>query len=161
MKRRRFLQVLGASVTAPALSVPSVGRAAAYPPAAVAAAISHAQSRAVFSVWGLAKALGLEPEQAEALMHELARRGVLGPVQGVTFGGRWASSKVLVSQVSASARLAREARSMQSTTGQDQRWPVVDLGPLMAHLRRLVVASQTRHAHPPLISGATDQVLST
>ena len=95
MRRRKFLGLFGATAATPFLPAPAMAAAAKAPygPAAVHAAIYHAKTRAVFSVWGLAKAANLPLESAEALMGDLARRGVLGPMQGTTFGGRWAASR--------------------------------------------------------------------
>ena len=96
MKRRNFLGLLGAAVTTPFLPAPAMAKAAKVAPysaAAIHAAIYHAQSRAVFSVWGLAQSVGVSVETAELLMGDLAKRGVLGPLQGASTGGRWATSQ--------------------------------------------------------------------
>ncbi len=111
MKRRSFLGLFGAAATAPmmpsALAGGTTVRASVYNPAALHAAIYHAKSRAVFSVWGLAKAVNISMEQAETLMGDLAKRGILGPMQGTTFGGRWASSKIMASETLTKAQVAR------------------------------------------------------
>lgn len=100
MKRRSFLGLLGAAFSAPlmppAAAGGSVARAAPYSPAALHAAIYHAKSRSVFSVCGLSRVANISFEQAEALMGDMAKRGILGPLNGFTVVGRWAKSKILV-----------------------------------------------------------------
>lgn len=150
MKRRKFLGVLGGAITAPFLPAPVVAatvKAAPYSGAAMHAAIYHAQSRAVFSVWGLAKTLNLPLPQAEALMGDLAKRGIVGPLQGTTFGGRWASSKIMKSEALALHRAARSGRDTLSTPRTEDTWPQPDLGRLLAHLRRLC-QSNGMELHP-------------
>lgn len=144
MKRRGFLKTLTAAVTAPFLPVPAIAKPAVpYSAASVHAAIYHAQSRAVFSVWGLAKAANMTPEQATAVMEHLASRGVLGPLQGTTFGGRWARSNILHSKVVAQARAARIARDMRAqAAGTTRKLHFdIDLTKLTARLRTI----QARH----------------
>lgn len=141
MKRRRFLQMIGASVTAPFVPAPAFatsGKAAIYSPAAVHAAIYHAQTRAVFSVWGLAKATNMTAEQATAVMEHLAKRGILGPLQGTTHGGRWASSQILQSEMLAKARALRAARAVASRdAGRKEKSFSVDLTRFLAHVRTI------------------------
>jgi hypothetical protein len=139
MQRRKFLGLFGAAVTAPFVPAPAFAAAAqkvTYSPAAVHAAIYYAQSRAVFSVWGLSKAANLNVAQAELLMGDLAKRGVLGPLQGTTYGGRWATSKVLLSDKLALTKARRLAREKKLTVEANQkRFTQPDLSKLIAHLR--------------------------
>lgn len=118
IKRRSFLGILGGAVAAPVLPTPVLAKAtpAAFSQTAVHAAIYHAQSRAVFSVWGLAKAANLSLDQATAVMEHLAERGILGPLQGATHGGRWASSKILQSEMLAKTRAAKAAQLIKNVT---------------------------------------------
>ncbi len=142
MKRRSFLGMLGAAVATPFLPQGAAARAAKaapYSAATVHAAIMHAQTRAVFSVWGLARALNVPVEAAEALMQDLAKRGVLGPLQGTTFGGRWASSKIMTHD----AIVARMAQRRRTATLHKKAQPdaaeATDLTAMMAHLRTMAV----------------------
>lgn len=139
MKRRGFLQALGAAVTAPFIPMPALARTAAPVSAAsVHAAIYHAQSRAVFSVWGLAKAANMTPDQAVAVMEHLADRGILGPLQGTTHGGRWAASNIQQSQTLAKARAARLARELRAQAAQSRKLHFdIDLTKLTARLRTI------------------------
>lgn len=153
MRRRSFLQMIGATVTAPLMPTPAFGAAkkvAVFSTASVHAAIYHAQSRAVFSVWGLAKATNMTPDQAVAVMEHLAERGILGPLQGTTHGGRWASSRIMRSETLARMRAARVAREM-ATKAADQSRNLrldVDLTKLIARLRTI----QARHeSQRPLV----------
>ena len=139
MKRRGFLKTLGAAVTAPFMPMPALAKTAVpYSAASVHAAIYHAQSRAVFSVWGLAKAANMTSEQATAVMEHLAERGVLGPLQGTTHGGRWASSNILQSETLAKARAARLARELQAKADATRKLHFdIDLSKLTARLRTI------------------------
>jgi hypothetical protein len=146
MKRRSFLQMIGASVTAPLMPTPALSaanKAAVFSSASVHAAIYHAQSRAVFSVWGLAKATNLTADQAAAVMEHLAERGILGPLQGTTHGGRWASSRIMQSETLARMRAARIAQEMaRKTAAQKSKLHFdVDLTKFIARLRTI----QARH----------------
>lgn len=138
MKRRNFLGLFGGAITAPFLPMPAIAataKAAPYSAAALHGAIYHAQSRAVFSVWGLAKTLNLPLEQAEALMGDLAKRGITGPLQGTTFGGRWANSKIMRSEALTLNRAARQGGGPDATT--DAQKGNADLGRFLAHLRQI------------------------
>ena len=110
MKRRSFLGLLGAAFSAPLMPPAAVGgsvaRAAPYGPAALHAVIYHAKSRSVFSVCGLSRVANISFEQAEALMGDMAKRGILGPLNGSTVVGRWAKSKILVTDKVVFSRLA-------------------------------------------------------
>jgi|GEM_PF-3069 len=88
--------MLGGAFTAPLLPSASFGAAAkaGYPAAALHAAIYQARSDVSFSVFTLAKRLGLGVDQAEQLMRDMSARGILGPLQGTTKAGRWARSQV-------------------------------------------------------------------
>ena len=145
MKRRGFLQMLGAGVTAPFLpALPAAAARATYSSAAVHAAIYHAQSRAVFSVWSLAKAANLSLEQATAVMEHLAERGILGPLQGTTFGGRWASSRILQRHMVAQVQAAKLAARMGAKTQGPAATLNVDLSRFLGHLRKLSDAFHDR-----------------
>lgn len=144
MKRRRFLGLFGAAATTPFLPAPvaaAAGKGAVgYSPAALHAAIYHAKTRAAFSVWGLAKTVGISVDQADALMGDLVKRGIVGPVQGTTFGGRWASSNVLMSDKLGAAVTAKGARVKTRATSPAQSGVPgleVDLSRLLSHLRQI------------------------
>ncbi len=135
MKRRSFMRMFSAAAAAPALpAMPVAAAPAAYSKAAFHAAIYHAQSRVSFSVWGLAQQIGIPVGQAETLMHDMAARGILGPIQGTTFGGRWATSNILQQEV-LTARAANQARKLGQGSGE----PALtgDLSKMMTHLRNM------------------------
>ena len=133
MKRRSFMRMFGAAAAAPALpAMPLAAAPAAYSKAAFHAAVYHAQSRVSFSVWGLAQQIGIPVGQAETLMSDMAARGILGPIQGTTFGGRWATSNVLQQEVLA-LRTAEQARKLGQ--GSADRALKADLSKMMTHLR--------------------------
>ncbi|MEL6640274.1 MAG: hypothetical protein AAFP98_02995 [Pseudomonadota bacterium] len=152
MKRRKFLGLLGASVTAPFVPASAAAKVVTkgpttLSPAAVHAAIYHAQSRAVFSVWGLAQAANMSIDQATAVMEHLAERGILGPLQGVTHGGRWASSQIVESRMLAQVRAARSRQlAFQETATQKQQALSfqVDLTGLIEHLRTIAARYESQ-----------------
>lgn len=141
MKRRNFLGLIGAAVAAPLMPLPQMGQAAgaAYSRSAMHWAIMHAQARVSFSVWGLAKTLGLFMPQAEALMGDMAKRGIVGPLQGTTHGGRWASSKIMQKEMLGAVEAAKRRHTSSNQT-QYKTYAEPDLGRLIAHLRGLCVA---------------------
>jgi len=154
MKRRSFLGLFGAAATAPFMPVRALAaraaKAAPLNPTTVHAAIHHAQTRAVFSVWGLAKAANMTPDQAVAVMEHLAERGVLGPLQGTTYGGRWASSRLMhqnmVSQIRA-ARLARELQT-RAEAGTRKLHFDIDFTKLTARLRSIQARYESQQPVP-------------
>lgn len=134
--------MLCGAIAAPLMPVPAIGAVAGkagYSPAMLHAAIFHAKSRLSFSVWGLASTLNIPLELAETLMTDLARKGITGPLEGATFGGRWAKSNVMEHAVYRSAPAARGApaadRQQAPTTYQEP-----DLRLLWAHVRRICEA---------------------
>jgi hypothetical protein len=138
MERRSFLRMIGAAVAAPLMPLPTLGTAAVapYSSASLHAAIIHAQTRVSFSVWGLAKTLGVSSAQAEVLMGDLAKRGILGPVQGTTFGGRWASSNILRREALGVAKTAHKLGTQTRHT-LNQNATGADLSKLLAHVRKI------------------------
>ena len=140
MQRRKFLQFLGAATTAPFLPAPALAAAAptaTYSAASVHAGIYYAQTHASFSVWGLSRAVDIPMEQAQALMMDLSKRGVISPLQGSTFGGRWASSKIMDSEVAAAGNAARRTKSKFDKTDTRRVFAEPDLSKMMAHLQQL------------------------
>ncbi len=141
MKRRGFLGLFGAAIATPFLPGSAVARAAKVAPYSAAAlhgAVIHAQSRAVFSVWGLARALNLPVETTEVLMRDLAKRGVLGPLQGTTHGGRWASSRIMTREAVALQR-AVKAQNGATRAHVSNAHAQPDLTAMMTHLRGIAV----------------------
>jgi hypothetical protein len=139
MKRRNFLGLFGAAIAAPLMPLPAAGKAAgaAYSQSAMHGAIMHAQARVSFSVWGLAKTLGVSVPQAEVLMGDMAKRGILGPLQGITHGGRWATSNILQKEMLGAVQAAKKAHQSASHQTSLKQYAEPDLGRLLAHLRGL------------------------
>lgn len=138
MKRRNFLGLFGAVATVPFLpqiSVARVAQSGAYSGAAMHGAIMHAQTHGAFSVWNLAKTLNLPIAQAEMLMGDLAKRGVIGPLQGTTFGGRWATSKVLLRDSLAASKALHQSKPKKQNTDKAE----ADLSTMIAHLRQVCI----------------------
>lgn len=136
MKRRKFLGLFGSAIAAPLMPLPAVAASkATYSKAALHGAIMHAQTRGSFSVWGLAQAVKVPVAQAEVLMGDLAKRGILGPLQGTTFGGRWATSNVLMREHLGLAKAVhKHSGQVRPTAGQSNS---SDMSGMMDHLRKL------------------------
>jgi len=74
----------------------------------------------------------MTPDQAVAVMEHLAERGVLGPLQGTTYGGRWASSRLMHQNMVAQIRdfdidftkLTARLRSIQARYESQQPVPL-------------------------------------
>lgn len=155
MKRRGFLQMLGGAVAVPLMPNVSVGAAAkvAYPASALHAAIYHAQSRVNFSVFSLARQLGLNMDQAEQLMSDMSTRGILGPLQGTTQSGRWALSRVWQRpfvDAAAAQKVARKSNRRTSdanhSVSEHPSWSA-DLRPFLRGVYR-IAARQGHDLHP-------------
>ena len=151
LRRRGFLQMIGGALAAPLMPSASLGAAskAAYPAAALHAAIYHAQSRVNFSVFALATKLGLSLDQAEALMSDMSARGILGPLQGTTQSGRWALSKIWEKPfVEAASAQSAERVSQASDDGtQKPTFMNVDLRPFLRSVYR-IAEDQGYALHP-------------
>ncbi|MCO4848257.1 MAG: hypothetical protein KC448_09835 [Yoonia sp.] len=139
MKRRNFMGLFGAAIAAPLMPLPALGNAAGevYAKSAMHGAILHAQARVSFSVWGLAKTLGVSVAQAETLMGDMAKRGILGPLQGTTHGGRWATSNILQKEMLGAVQAAKKAHQSATHQTSQKHYAEPDLGQLLAHLRGL------------------------
>jgi len=145
MKRRSFLTMLGAAVTAPALPV-----AASSAPAAVVynrytygLGVFHARTHAHVSAAGIARRLRVTPAQAKAMISEMSSAGLVKPV-GITGSNVRAISNILKPDawgLDAARRKARSdaRRSRMSEASQDRRFGEPDLSELLAHLRRICV----------------------
>ena len=139
MKRRKFLGMFGAAIAAPMAPLPTMASSSAvYSRSALHAAIIHARTRVSFSVWGLATTLGVPVAQAEALMIDLAKRGTLGPIQGTTYGGRWATSNIMHHKTAIAAQqAARRTVSPKSEPTTQSAKSEPDLSLLISHLRNI------------------------
>ena len=136
MKRRGFLQLIGAATTAPFLPAP-IARAAVAPAAlttsSVHAAILHAGARTSISRWGLMSQLGVGKVEADALMRELSRRGIIGSLNGASNGSPWARSKIAnPAMVRGRTDPGKPAPKTHKDTATQ---PNIDL--LMVHLHRI------------------------
>lgn len=78
MKRRSFLTLIGAAVATPVL--PAVAPAASYSRLTFGTAVLHARTRAHVSARGLSWCLKVPMAQAEAMMAEMATRGMITPI---------------------------------------------------------------------------------
>jgi len=135
MKRRNFLGLFGGAIAAPLIPLPAMAQAG-YSKAAMHGAIMHAQTRASFSIWGLANAVKIPVAQAEALMGDLAKRGIIGPLQGTTFGGRWATSNVLLRDTLAATQAATQSNA-KTAKFKTSNATEPDLDTMIAHLRKV------------------------
>lgn len=76
MKRRGFLSLLGAAVTAPALPM----AAPRFTASMHALAVRHVGQYPIITVLGISNRTGIPMDQAEELLVQLSREGLVGPV---------------------------------------------------------------------------------
>ena len=83
MKRRSFLQILGSAIAAPALPVPAMAAApVSYNRYVYGYAVFKARTGVAFKAADLVAGLKVSPAQAQAMMAEMARDGVIRPALG-------------------------------------------------------------------------------
>ena len=80
MKRRSFIGMLGAAVTAPALPMAAPNLT----PQIKALMATHVKKYPVITVLGISNRIGVPIEEAKVLLHELSRQGVVGQVHNGT-----------------------------------------------------------------------------
>lgn len=110
MKRRGFLQMIGAAIAAPALPVSAAGQ----PGRVMARAITHARTYPCVSAVGLSRGLSVPMAQAQDLLRDLSRRGLVGPVSSAGTGPIYAASEVYRPAVDAAVRVAQVKRAAPS-----------------------------------------------
>ncbi|MEJ6399259.1 hypothetical protein [Yoonia sp. 208BN28-4] len=116
MKRRSFLTMLGAALAAPAM--PAMGQGAARNLSAAVAA--HARKYPLVSVIGLSRRVGVPMPEAEKLLLDLSRRGVVGPVHGCANGPISAASRVFRPVVPYAVRPVTQKKETQTTSRHSQ-----------------------------------------
>ena len=139
MKRRGFLGLLGAAVTAPLM--PAVG-AAAPARSAFAVAVAHAERFPVISAGGLSKHGNMTIAQADALIKRLGREGVVKLVGPSRSGAVRAASRVFKNDHWGLGRTARErqAATQKAKAEQPPAEPEAaeqQIAPWLAHLHDL------------------------
>jgi len=154
MKRRGFLQLLGAAATAPLLPTATLAQAAGYNRYQYGLAVFHARTRAHVSARGIAFRLKVSIPQAEAMIGEMVDKGLVKPV----FGGPnvRAVSNILKPDawgLDAHARkmraAERKAKHLQADATQMQADGLSDF---LAHLRQICV-KQGMSLHPRIAGG--------
>lgn len=121
MKRRGFLTMLGAAVTAPALpAVSSAPAAAAYNRYMYGLAVFHARTRAHVSARGIAYCLKVSTAQAEAMIAEMTKNGLVKPVFGAG-GNVRAVSNILNTDTWGTSGVARRAERRKSGDARKKR----------------------------------------
>lgn len=116
MKRRNFLSMLGAAMTAPLMPVKPLAAA----PAAVAGynryqyglAVFHARTRASLSIADLMGRLNVSSTTAEALMAEMKAKGVIAPMANAAAGAMRAVSAHKTDPRPVADRLASKAKDI-------------------------------------------------
>lgn len=145
MKRRGFIQLLGAALTAPALpamGAPSVA-AATYNRYTFGLAVFHARTRAHVSAAGIAYRLKVSTAQAEAMIAEMASKGMVTPLiskpgsvratSNILKGGIWDTS-----EIQKAAKKREELKSQAEHTTEDGK-PKGEVPAWIAHLREVCV----------------------
>ena len=135
MKRRGFLQLIGAGIAAPLMPSASFGAA----PQHLGAAIAHARARVSISAWGLSQSLGVTMAQADGLMAEMVQRGAIAQIQGG--GGRWALSRVYTTPLPAHIQRPEAPSGKDGQTHTAQTTEPNDSDPLLAHLHQMCRAN--------------------
>jgi 3-isopropylmalate/(R)-2-methylmalate dehydratase small subunit len=121
MKRRGFLTMLGAAVAAPALpAVSSAPAAAAYNRYMYGLAVFHARTRAHVSARGIAYCLKVSTAQAEAMISEMTKNGLVKPVFGAG-GNVRAVSNILNTDTWGQAGVTRRAQRRERGDARQQR----------------------------------------
>lgn len=140
IKRRSFLTLLGAAIAAPAAAISGP----ALPANIGALAAAHVRKYPFVSTTGLSNRLGLSVPQAQRLLLDLSRSGLVGPVQSCARGPIHAASKVFTPTSDslirvAQARAARQRAAALRRIGTDgnARRMRVDLRPLLRHLHEI------------------------
>lgn len=148
MKRRGFMQLLGAALAAPALpAVAPAATVAGYNRYTYGLAVFHARTRAHISARGLAHCLKVTPAQAQAMIAEMSSSGLVTPVIGSTGAKVRAVSNILRPDtwgLDAAARKARSADRRARLAKDDERtkhYIEPDLSRFIAHLRDICIAN--------------------
>ena len=145
MKRRGFLQMLGAAVAAPMM--PAAGTAMPANIGGLAAA--HAKTYPFVSATGLSKRLGLSISQAQKVLLDLSNRGLVGEVTVCGTGPAHAASKVFVPCEESLIRLAQARKAARDVRAAKLKKAAreaacqmqVDLTALMRHLQGVCVGN--------------------
>lgn len=137
MKRRSFIGMIGAAFAVPAIpfAAPSVG----YSRATYGMAVLHARTRAHVSARGLAFCLKVSVPQAEAMVAEMARGGLVRPIAG---GSMRAVSNILnpgvwgtVASQSVKVTEPQQPKGAMSCGGTSELQN--DLSLMLAHLQNI------------------------
>ena len=119
MKRRKFLSLIGAAAAAPLAPSFAAGSAAPlYSRTAFSRAVMHARLKPHVSARGIAYRLKVSVPQAEAMIAEMASKGMVQPV--LNGGGVHvrAMSSIVKPQAWGAGDAARRARSETATEGR-------------------------------------------
>lgn len=150
MKRRGFLSMISAAAVAPALpamAAPAV--TATYNRYMFGLAVFHARTRAHVSAAGIAFRLKVSTIQAEAMIAEMATKGMVTPVLGKP-GAVRAVSNIVKPGIWDNAKAAEKTQSQtpDGTDGHTQGTPS-----MIAHLRQMC-AGQGIALSPRCMAGA-------
>lgn len=139
MHRRRFLSLIGAAGAAPLLPATAAaqGSGALYSRTLYSRALMHAQLRQHVSARGIAYRLKVSLPQAEAMMSEMAAKGLVRPVlNGAGVHVRAVSSIVKPMAFGAGSGSRQPGKKTMHQVRQTADGPSQP-SPLMAHLHQL------------------------
>jgi len=137
MKRRGFLQLLGAAAATPLMPGAALAKAAGYNRYQYGLAVFHARTRAHISARGIAHRLKVSVPQAEAMIGEMVDKGLVKPV----FGGPnvRAVSNILKPDAWGLETHARKQRSAARRAKRLAKAPAHDIADMITHLRQICV----------------------
>ena len=153
LRRRKFLGLVGAAAAAPLMPV-AAPAAGAYSRASYMAAIAHAQKYPMVSIGGMVRWLGVNADQAEAILGDMDRAGLVSlRAKPSMRNGVHASSKILKGEhwgvvrtpVSQPAKPAKADKNGQAHCADTDTDPT-QIDPLMLHLYTVCVSQGHRLA---------------
>ena len=135
LKRRGFMGLLGAALAAPVMpmAAPQIG------PQIRALAKAHARNFPQVSALGLSRTMDLPMAQAQRVLLELSRKGLVGPVSEAASGPISAASRVFrpVAAITGPAVSQNVASATRAPTPTHAPQGAANLSAMLRHLHRI------------------------
>ena len=136
MKRRSFLTMLSAAAVMPALPAAGVAQTAAYNRFTYGLAVFHARTHPHVSARGLAFRLKVPVVQAEAMMGEMVKNGLVRPIAGGAGVHVRAVSNILKPGIWGAPRAVRQASAAKRIASK-RAMGQVQTQSMLAHLHHI------------------------